>query len=232
MKVSIVLPTYNEVHNIVHLIEHILARIPGEWLHEIIVVDDNSPDGTHQAVQSAFDANDGVYSILRTADKGLARSIRTGIDNATGDQLIVMDTDFTHSPDEIPRLLHVARIYDIVSGSRFCPGGLMQDTHHYLCSLLFNWFARAILRTQVQDNTGGFFTIRTQKMRALPMDKIFFGYGDYYFRLLHYSQRRRYSIVEIPAHYIARNEGQSKSNFFKMFLDYTLAMLRIRLGLR
>ena len=141
-----------------------------------------------------------------------------------------MDTDFTHSPEEIPKLLHVAEIYDIVSGSRFCAGGRMQDTSHYLCSLLFNWFARAILRTQVQDNTGGFFTMRTEKMKTLPMDKIFIGYGDYYFRLLHYSQKRQYTIVEIPARYISRHEGQSKSNFFKMFVEYTSAMLRIRLG--
>ena len=229
MKVSVILPTYNEVDNIIPLVRAIADQIPDEWGQEIIVVDDNSPDGTYDAVKERFTTSDGVKAILRKNEKGLARSIHTGIKNASGDQLIVMDTDFTHAPEEIPRLLHVAKMYDIVSGSRFCAGGRMQDTHHYLCSLLFNWYARALLRTQVQDNTGGFFTISIEKMKALPMDKIFLGYGDYFFRLLHYSQKRHYSIVEIPALYIGRNEGQSKSNFLKMFISYSLAILRIRL---
>jgi dolichol-phosphate mannosyltransferase len=139
-----------------------------------------------------------------------------------------MDTDFTHNPKEIPRLLHVAELYDIVSGSRFCPGGLMQSTNHYLCSLTFNWFVRIILRTQIQDNTGGYFTMRRAKLLALPLNRIFFGYGDYYFRLLHYAQQQGCSIVEIPAQYISRTKGQSKSNFIRMLFKYTTAMLHMK----
>ena len=229
MQVSIILPTYNESRNIVQLIEAITARIPEPWTHEIIVVDDNSPDGTYGLVQRAFAEDPNVRAVLRTTDKGLAKSIRAGIDIARGQQIIVMDTDFTHSPQEIPRLLHVAQIYDIVSGSRFCAGGQMQDTHHYLSSLLFNWFARVILRTQIQDNTGGFFTMRADKLKSLPLDRIFFGYGDYFFRLLHYCQKRRCTIVEIPARYIDRSEGESKSNFFKMFFSYTRALINVRI---
>lgn len=229
MQVSIILPTFNETRNIIQLIEAIVTHIPAPWDHEIIVVDDNSPDGTFVAVQKAFAGDPHVRAILRTADKGLAKSIRTGIDHARGQQIIVMDTDFTHSPQEISRLLHVAQIYDIVSGSRFCAGGQMQDTHHYLSSLVFNWFARVILRTQIQDNTGGFFTMGTDKLKSLPLDRIFFGYGDYFFRLLHYCQKRRFTIVEIPARYIDRNQGQSKSNFFKMFFSYTRALFKVRI---
>lgn len=230
MLVSVILPTYNEVRNIVQLVAAIQSQIPSEWDHEIIVVDDDSPDGTYHAVRTAFGNCQELHAVLRTADKGLAKSIRAGIEKAHGDQIIVMDTDFTHSPEEIPNLLHVAKIYDIVSGSRFCAGGTMQDTQHYLCSLTFNWFARAIMRTQVQDNTGGFFTMRRDMLNALPFDKIFFGYGDYFFRLLHFSQKQQFTIVEIPARYLVRNEGQSKSNFIRMFIIYTLAMINVRIN--
>ena len=127
-------------------------------------------------------------------------------------------------------MLHVGQVYDIVSGSRFCPGGNMQDTRHYIASLVYNWLVRLILRTQIQDNLGGFFTMRKKDLDRLPFDRIFFGYGDYYFRLLHYAQRRGMRIVEIPAQYRARDEGSSKSNFMKLLLSYTSAVIKLRIA--
>jgi dolichol-phosphate mannosyltransferase len=229
MKVSVVLPTYNEVGNIVELVREILAHIPEGWTPEILVVDDNSPDGTYAAAVDAFKDNPAVVPILRTTDRGFAKSIRAGMERATGDQIVVMDTDFTHDPVEIPKLLHVSRVYDIVSGSRFCPGGRMQDTGHYLASLAFNWFGRIILRTQIQDNLGGYFTIARKNLEGLPFDLIFYGYGEYFFRLLHYAQRKGLTVVEIPAQYRARTKGKSKSNFVKMLFTYTKAMIKMRI---
>ena len=123
MKVSVILPTYNESGNIVALVQEILKVMPTGIEPEVIVVDDNSPDQTFKIAEDAFAADPRVRVLLRTEDRGLAKSIRTGIEKATGDQVIVMDTDFTHDPQEIPRLLHVGIMYDIVSGSRFCSGG-------------------------------------------------------------------------------------------------------------
>lgn len=228
MKVSIILPTYNEVGNIVDLVNKIITNVPSNWEYEIIVVDDNSPDETFLKVKIAFKENLSVIPMLRTVDKGLAKSIRAGIERASGDQVIIMDTDFTHNPAEISKMLHVGEVYDIVSGSRFCPGGNMQDTKHYLASLIYNWFMRLILKTQVQDNLGGFFTINREKLFKLPFDKIFFGYGDYFFRILFYAHKLGLTIVEIPAIYQIRKEGTSKSNFFKMVFSYTKAVLHLR----
>lgn len=228
MKVSVILPTYNEAGNIVELVHSIIENIPTGWDYEIIVVDDNSPDQTYPIVQSAFKDNPAVVPVLRTTDRGLAKSIRTGIEKARGDQILVMDTDFTHDPAEIPKMLHVSRVYDIASGSRFCPGGSMQDTKHYTASLMYNWFMRLVLRTQVQDNLGGFFTISKEKLELLPFDRIFFGYGDYYFRLLHYAQKRGLTVVEVPAQYRVRDKGESKSNFAKLLFSYTRAMLALK----
>lgn len=228
MKVSVILPTYNEAENIVELVRQIRQHIPQSWDYEIIVVDDNSPDQTYRLVESTFKDDPSVIPVLRIRDRGLAQSIRTGIERARGDQILVMDTDFTHDPAEIPKLLHVAQVYDIVSGSRFCAGGRMDSRRHYLASLAFNWLMRLVLHTQVQDNLGGYFTIQREKLALLPYDSIFFGYGDYFFRLLHYAQRETLSVVELPAIYRTRNKGASKSHFGKLLFDYTKAMVDLR----
>lgn len=232
MKVSVVLPTYSEAGNIVRLIGEITARIPAGWDHEIVVVDDDSPDGTYDLVQREFAHTPHVRAIRRTSDHGLAKSIRHGIELSTGDYVTVMDTDFTHDPAEIPRLLHVAEIYDVVSGSRFCAGGNMQDLQHYLASLLYNWMIRIVLRTQIQDNLGGYWTMRRERLLRLPFDEIFHGYGEYYFRLLHFAQKEGMTVVEIPAIYRARVHGSSKSRFLKMLFTYSVAAIRLRGRLR
>jgi dolichol-phosphate mannosyltransferase len=228
-KLSVVLPTYEEAGNIVRLVNAILDAVPSVYRVEIIVVDDNSPDGTLAKVRESFAGDERVIPVLRTSDRGFAKSIRAGIERATGDKVIVMDTDFTHDPGEIPRLLHVGEVYDMVSASRFCPGGAMQDVKHYISSLAFNWFLRVLLRTQVQDNLGGYFLLDRRVLDGLPFDRIFQGYGEYFFRLLHFVQGKGCSIVEIPAVYRVRVSGDSKSTFLKMLFTYSFAALRLRL---
>jgi dolichol-phosphate mannosyltransferase len=227
--VSVILPTYNESSNIVQLVNAVAENIPSGWDYQILVVDDDSPDDTLGTVNIAFKDDSRVISILRTEEKGFAKSIRAGIEHASGERIIVMDSDFTHDPVEIPKLLHIGEIYDFVSGSRFCAGGNMVDTTHYLLSMVYNWSLRLLIHTQVQDNLGGYFSARREMILGLPLDEIFFGYGDYYFRLLHFVQRRQSSIVEIPAVYLPRREGKSKSNWLGMFVSYTLAGFKLKL---
>lgn len=229
MSISIILPTYNEAKNIIPLIEAILEVAPQDQEVEIIVVDDNSPDGTHQIVQGRYSNHKSVRCLLRTKNRGFANSIRDGVDAASGEVVVVMDSDFTHEPKEIPKMLHIEKTFDLVAGSRFCAGGNMQDKAHYLASFCFNLWLRIILHTQLQDNLGGFFCINKQKLLQLPLNKIFFGYGDYYFRLLYYAQRSRYSVVEIPCLYKTRKQGTSKSSFIKMLFQYTIGAVRLKL---
>jgi dolichol-phosphate mannosyltransferase len=229
MKVSVILPTYNEAKNIVALVNAIKKQIAAPWTCEIIVVDDNSGDGTYATVESSFRDDPGVKALLRTSDRGLAPSIRNGIEHAGGDYILAMDTDFTHRPEEIPLMLHVVQEVDLVSGSRFAAGGLMHDTSHYLASFIYNLLIRVIIRTQIQDNLGGFWVARADRIRALPFDAIFFGYGDYYFRLLHYAQKTGMKIVELPSYYAERTGGKSKSNFFKLLLTYSGQLVSLAL---
>lgn len=229
-RLSVVLPTYNESGNIVELVSAIIDAIPSSYEAQIIVVDDDSPDGTYQRVQETFAHDSRITTILRRSDHGLAKSIRAGIECAGGDKIIVMDTDFTHDPLEIPRMLHVGKIYDVVSGSRFCPGGAMQDTKHYLASLSYNLLLRIVLQTQVQDNLGGYFLVDRRVLSQLPFDRIFYGYGEYFFRFLYFVQKGGFHVVEIPAVYRLRRAGESKSTFLKMLCTYFLAAMRLRLA--
>jgi dolichol-phosphate mannosyltransferase len=228
-RVCVVLPTFNESKNIINLIEAIFDACPARYDLEIVVVDDNSPDRTYDHVCDTFGDDPRVSALLRTSDRGLARSIRDGIVQSTAEYIVVMDTDFTHDPKEIPNLLHVLEICDIVSGSRFCAGGRMSDLQHYAASLLYNWILRILLRTQIQDNSGGFFAARRANLVSLPLDDIFFGYGDYFFRLLYFAQRAKMKVIEIPAEYLSRSQGETKSNWFKMLVMYTSAAVRLRL---
>lgn len=225
--VSIILPTYNESGHIIDLIKLIADSIPPGWEYSIIVVDDSSPDGTYSLVKDSFAFDQRVIPLLRLSERGLAKSIMTGIEHASSEYIVVMDADFTHDPSEIPRFLTLAQAYSLVSGSRFCSGGRMQDTSHYFASMLFNWILRLILRTQIQDNLGGYWVSQTSLVKRLPMHRIFFGYGDYFFRLLQHMQRSGATIIEAPAKYTSRKTGHSKSSFVKMLFTYSIAALSL-----
>jgi dolichol-phosphate mannosyltransferase len=105
----------------------------------------------------------------------------------------------------------------------------MEDAGHYLASLAYNWLLRIVLHTQVQDNLGGYFVMRREQVLELPLDEIFFGYGEYFFRLLYLAEQRGLRIVEVPAIYRVRTYGASKSSFLKMLVTYLSAAIYMRL---
>ena len=105
----------------------------------------------------------------------------------------------------------------------------MDDTGHYIASFVYNLFIRLIIRTQVQDNLGGFWVARADVIRRLPFDDIFFGYGDYYFRMLHYLQANGVKMVEVPANYTRRAAGKSKSNVLALLFGYSRQVIALAL---
>ena len=117
MKVSVILPTYNEAKNIISLIKKIQKTTRKNKKLEIVVVDDNSPDRTYFIVKNYYSKRKSVRCLLRTKNRGLANSIRDGINHASGEAVIVMDSDSTHDPKEIPKMLHCLEKYDLISGS-------------------------------------------------------------------------------------------------------------------
>lgn len=230
-KVSVILPTYNEKGNIVPLVTNIIENLSNKNVEkEIIVVDDNSPDQTGILAKDTFSGDETIKVFIRTNEKGFASAIRYGIEHSTGDILIVMDTDFNHDPKMIPQMIDLLKYYDIIIGSRYVMNGGMEDHFRYLGSYLYNIFLRQVLRTQIQDNTCGFFSIRRNRLFALNFDKIFFGYGDYFFRLLFYAKNHKYGILEIPVYYQLRKSGESKTSLLPVLGEYTVAALKLRYG--
>jgi dolichol-phosphate mannosyltransferase len=221
--VSVILPTYNERNTIRPLIKAIHGALKDQ-VHEIIVIDDNSPDGTYQAV---CDLNDErVKIILRTSEPSLAGSIRCGIEKACGEILVVMDSDFDHDPKYIPVMMNMISRYDCVCASRFLYGGRMNGWFRALASWTFNIFIRIATGSSISDHLYGYFAIKRKVLERCPLDKIFYGYGDYYIRLLYYLQRNKTIILQFPA----INGGRVRAkglNFLKIFWRYSLTVLRL-----
>ncbi len=235
MNISVVLPTYCERNNIVDLIDAIEAETAPHAEHlQIVVVDDNSPDGTAEVVQQRT-RKPGPARIdlhVRTEERGLASAIKYGLQRCEGDVVVVMDTDFNHDPKMIPQMIELLKYYDLVIGSRFVMGGGMDEELRYKFSFLYNLFIRVTIRTQIQDNLSGFFAMRRDKLIALNLDYIFRGYGEYFIRLLYMAWRQHYKMLEVPVFYVLRRHGQSKSRFLNMLRDYTLCVLGLWLGHR
>ncbi|MBN1995117.1 MAG: glycosyltransferase [Anaerolineae bacterium] len=232
MKTSIILPTYKEKDNIVELIRAIFATLaPLDLDFDIVVVDDNSPDGTAEIVRQNFDGNGQVKLFVRTAERGLATAIRYGIDHSGGDILVFMDTDFNHDPAIIPQMIKFLEYYDLIIGSRFVMAGGMEDRFRQFSSLIYNYGIRLLFGTPVHDNLSGFFSIYRDKLNALDLDQIYYGYGDYFIRLLMVAHKRGYHMLEIPVFYRLRLHGHSKTQFLSILMQYTRALLALRLKL-
>ncbi len=232
MKTSIILPTYKEKDNIVELIQAIFKTLKSDSLEfEVVVVDDNSPDGTAEAVRQHFNGDGRVRLFVRTQERGLATAIRYGIENSDGDILVFMDTDFNHDPVIIPQMIKFLEYYDIIIGSRFVMAGGMEDRFRQFSSLIYNYGIRLLFKTPVHDNLSGFFSIYRDKLESMDLDQIYYGYGDYFIRLLMVAHKRGYNMLEVPVFYRLRMHGHSKTQFLATFVQYSRALLALRLKL-
>lgn len=232
MKISVILPTYNEKDSIVLLLQEIHTILTRENTDfEIVVVDDNSPDGTYQEIIKAFLSCPEIKPVLRTREKGLASAIHHGIRNSDGDKLVIMDTDFNHPPDLIPLLIKITNYFDIASCSRYVIGGGMETSRlRYLGSKLFNKFVHYTLQVKTTDNLSGYFAFNRNILDGIDLSGIFYGYGDYFIRFLYVMQKKGRFILEVPVVYKDRKGGLSKTNLKNELIRYTRSVLSIRFG--
>lgn len=224
--VSVVLPCYNEKENIISLIEAISVALQG-YKFEIVVIDDNSPDGTFDLVNDSSFPHTVAYK--RTFSPSLAESIRHGIEQSSGDIVIVMDSDFNHKPEYLPILLANMKFYDCVLVSRFVYGGDMGNKFRHISSWLFNIFNRILTQTFITDSLFGYFAIRRDVLQKIDFDKVFWGYGDYCVRLMYYLQHRQVSILQIPGVLGKRLGGQGNTQILKTLLQYTTEVIKLSL---
>ncbi len=237
-QVSIILPTYNEVGNIADLIEDIHLAVSHP--HEIIVVDDNSPDGTSDLVQSLISRGSipGLRLETRMHDRGLTKSIWRGIELAEGDTVVWMDCDFSMPPDTIPQLLaKVEEGNDIAVGSRFVSGGSQKEhgtgeSHSVIfLSRLLSFMLRVLLSSKFRDYTSGFIAIRRDVFDQIKLKG---DYGEYFIDLIFRSILLGHSVVEIPYICEPRRSGESKTapNFpvlIKRGVKYLFVLVKMQI---
>jgi dolichol-phosphate mannosyltransferase len=188
-------------------------------------VDDNSPDGTYKMLQELN--HQDVRPILRTSDKGFANSIRCGIENANGDIIIIMDSDFNHQPKYLPFMIESLKFFDCIVASRFVYGGDMGNRSRHMMSWIFNIFIRIMTGGKVTDSLYGFIAIKRGLLKEISYDNVFWGYGDYCIRLVYYLQKNGVSILQYPAINGKRVAGEGNTRFLKVFKQYFLAVIEL-----
>ena len=207
------LPTYNEREDVTRLLTALRSVVPGA---DIIVVDDNSPDGTAELVEEAA-ADLGQIKLLRRSGKhGLGSAYRHGFAVALDegyDVIVTMDVDFSHDPAVVPDLLAVIGAgADAVIGSRYVPGGATLDwpLHRRLLSRWGNRYTSLVLGLQVRDCTSGFRAYRAAALRAIePGTTDAEGYA-FLTELVRRLVRARYRVIETPIVFTDRRHGESK----------------------
>lgn len=215
--ISILLPTYNEKENIGDLVLAIDGVVQPP--KEIIVIDDNSPDGTSQIVQQLIDQHrvTNLRLITRLHNRGLTNSLRDGIAQAHGAIIVWMDCDFSMPPEDIPRLLEKIQAgYDVAVGSRFVPGGSFKKNttgteDSWLAVILsrtMNMMIRWLLIRSFRDYTSGFIALKKSILDKIPLVG---DYGEYFIDLMVKILLLNYKVIEIPYICVPRTKGYSKT---------------------
>lgn len=206
-----------------------MPRLRGIKDFELLVIDDNSNDGTPQAVEE-FMKNEGrVQLTVRKSGRGLASAVRAGIEMSQGEIVVLMDTDFNHNPKDVGRLLEPVGGVDIVVGSRYIKGGFMESSwiRHYL-SYFFNLFIRWYLGLKTTDNLSGFIAMKREILQRMDMNLIFSGFGEYHIRFIYWAFLKGYKVLEIPVVYSERSYGKSKFKPLENLINYTIAVIRTK----
>ena len=212
----LILPTYNEAVNIEPFVRAVLPELAeAAPEHRILVVDDNSPDGTGRIADSLARELHAVEVLHREKKEGLGVAYLAGFRRALAsgaDLILEMDSDFSHSPADVPRLIRTAERADLVLGSRYVPGGGAADWGFLRRALSRggSLYARLILRVKVHDLTGGFKCFRREVLETLDLDSIHAeGYG-FQIELTYRALRAGFRVEEIPIVFREREAGLSK----------------------
>ena len=229
-QVSIIIPTYNESKNILKILKSIGDNLPLNFYTEAIVVDDNSPDGTGKIVEAYLKnvkkiANYTIDIIHRTAQKGLSSAILRGIESAKGETIVVLDSDLSHPPQVIPKMIDLLKQSqcDIVIASRYLKGGAILNwpLKRKILSKLATLVAKKGLGIKISDPMSGFFAFKKNIITGLRFDAI--GYKMLLELLV---KAKDVSIKEIPYTFTDRQAGSSKVNLSTL-IDYIKSVWKL-----
>lgn len=232
--VSVILPSYNEKENIIEAVQRIQKALGGQ-LKEIIVVDDNSPDGTWKLVEELNDPK--VRLIRRMSEKGLASALDDGVKAAQGEIISWMDCDLGLPPEELPRLvegLSGNEEVDVMIGSRYAPGGKdLRPWGLVFLSRVFNLYTALLLGFKVRDYTSGFVAVKKEVLSNVSWSRE--GFGEYFTEFAYKAVKKGYKIKEVGYEYRLRKKGTSKlsSSYFNLIkhgLSYGWKIIKLRLA--
>ena len=236
MSFIIVIPTYNEKSNIKILIEKLLELYSNYKMH-ILVVDDNSPDGTAQIVNTYCAKYENIHLLLRKKKEGLGRAYLHGFQESLKyktDYIIQMDADLSHNPQIIKEMIEVMKKYDVALGSRYVNGVSVINwpLHRILLSWFASYYVRFVTGMSISDTTGGFKCFKRSVLENIHFDKIKSdGYG-FQVEVNYILEKKGYKIKEIPIIFIDRDNGSSKMSYSiiieALFLVLFLRFKRIK----
>jgi dolichol-phosphate mannosyltransferase len=208
----VIIPTYNERANIPVLIAGLMQHAGVR----VLVVDDNSPDGTGAVAEELGRQHEGRVSVLhRTANRGFGRSYIDGMKQAITepvDLICQMDADLSHDPAQLPALIAAAAHADMVIGSRYIPGGRIVNwpMKRHVLSRFANAYIRAVTRVSAHDCTSGYRCWKRSALAKLPLDRLFSDGYSFLVEMLFVAHRRGCRIAEVPITFVERREGESK----------------------
>jgi dolichol-phosphate mannosyltransferase len=216
---AIIVPTYNERENLTLLVEGILDL---QIDPQIIVVDDNSPDGTGEVADELAARYGQIDVIHRPSKLGLGTAHIAGMETALANgalRVVTMDADFSHHPRYIPAMLAALGQFDVVIGSRYAPGGGTRycTAPRKLLSWGANSFARVMLGLQAGDATAGFRAYRRTVLESVALEEIVSNGYSFLIEMLYRCQRQGYRIGEVPIIFENRQRGASKISKTEIF---------------
>lgn len=218
VQLTVVIPTYNEAENLPKLVSA-LFTLPIENL-KILVVDDNSLDGTGQLAEALALAHPGHLDVLHRPGKlGLGSAYLQGFRcaiEAGADAVGQMDADFSHPPEKVPVLLEALQSCHVAIGSRYVPGGSVDagwPIWRKALSAFGNFYARTILHLPIRDVTGGFKVWRSETLSAMPLDSIRSNGYAFQVEMAYVAYRLGFTFKEIPIYFADRRWGLSKMSF-------------------
>jgi dolichol-phosphate mannosyltransferase len=233
----VVIPTYNEADNLPALVAELHAlAVPGL---SVLIVDDNSPDGTGRVADTLVERFSGVVSVRHRPEKqGLGRAYLDGFTialAADADYIIQMDADFSHPPSSILTMLTAIVDCDVVIGSRYVPGGRVDERWSWWRRLLSWWaneiWSRRILNLKTRDITAGFKCWRRQALLGIQLDRVQSNGYAFQVEMTYLTERLGYRIKEIPIYFEDRRIGRSKMSV-SVKLQGALDVIRIWLRFR
>jgi len=232
MKTIIVIPTYNEKNNLAGLVKEILSLAIADL--KILIVDDNSPDGTGILADELAQNFSRVKVIHRAAKSGLGSAYIVGFKMALADgadYIMEMDADFSHDSRYLPVILREIATADLVLGSRYVQGGGIKNWNwlRKAVSALGNFYARIILGAPIKDLTGGFKCYRRAVLEKINLNDL--DSAGYVFQIetTYLAWKKGFAIKEIPIIFTERRAGDSKFNF-KIFIEALWRVLLLRFG--